>query len=351
MCVYLLYMGARQGESDGSKVFLTACVVAGFIAVALTSGTGPAYATHCHDDGGGGGWSTESDCQHDDYDDDENRICEDGDTGFVTDTDGDGEMDCFDNDNDGDWLTDKKEDQEAIYNRDLWDTDGGSTGDGDGIPDAWDVAPTGADLPLAQPDVPWYDLSDDGTCDGSFSEPGDPWVYHFRVWLGHKKSDGTLSKENPTPLAPPSGWTKDNHGHSHPTGREKTGWTPEENEGTSGIGSVDDGDYTLPSNVTGYGVTDDDDQPSIGIEVAMRDHDGHEGGGEEDMDHWNGPQLKAKWDYQLADGGIDTSWTSPDAECNAAFKASFEDPINVDALAVSTYHADHPQTMIYSDTV
>lgn len=282
------------------------------------------------------------------YDENENEICGPHEPAWLQDTDGDGELDCLDNDDDGDYLTDKLEDQHLFYAQKQADNDG------DGVVDSYDLLPDNRNPKVAGIDVPTLDLGDTG-CDGPGSEPADPFVTTFHVWFGHVDPKDGVQQETKTMLAKPTGWTKEHHLHNRPKDAMDPGWSLKSRDAAMvGPGAIDEGKYTLPHDVRAFGIDDEGDAPAIGLAVGLQDHDGHAGGGEETIDLEAGDDTEAAWTYELGRSGEIGSETIPKGgtdECHADIKGAFDDLVPTDAIPIAAYHADHPGEMIYTDTV
>lgn len=290
-----------------------------------------------------------------DFEANENKVCDAGDPLWFSDQDGDGEFDCFDNDNDGDLLTDELEYKTKPYNMNNPTTDGF-------IRDDWDIAPGTTDYELAGVDMPKIDLADSG-CDGVGSEPADPYIRHInhgtdneettlKVFHGANYSGG-FDMASDTLLEDPEGWSKDNHIHSHDTEPFDPSWTLDGlNDVAVGPGAFDNHRYSLPHNVSLYNVDAAGEEPAIGLTFGLNDHDGHEGGGEEEIDLADGAALNAEFTYELRTESEELKpWTNPDATCFAKVRAVFDDIVPRTTNDIAVHRAANPHQMIYTDTV
>lgn len=294
-----------------------------------------------------------------DFESNENKVCDAGDPGWLSDQDGDLEIDCLDNDNDGDLLTDELEYKNSWYDMNNPFTDGV-------VRDDWDVAPGTTDYELAGVDMPAIDLGDSG-CDpgilgSSESEPADPYIRHhddgettLRVKFGANSSAG-FTAESQTLLADP--WTREDG--EHPDSASKEPFDPEwvldsADRAAVGPGAVSSNRYSLHHNVSAYGVDQAGEEPAIQLTFGLQDHD-HDQGDEEEIDLADGAPLDAEWTYELREQNKEsdpktTNWTDPDGTCFAMVKGQFDDIVPQTTNDIAGYRAVNPHKMIYADTV
>lgn len=268
----------------------------------------PVGANHCFEDGefredlcpeGGVGNSGDT------YEDDENLVCDDADAlGWLADTDDDGTVNCRDNDDDGDGLTDKLErihpsvyDHENAYQTQDIDNDNNIDGK--------DIAPAAQWGAFAFLGATIYDRPNGGCNDPTFREWPDPVITELKLDYGageESLADNGYGIE---------GW--------------KWGSSPDDHRddrGTNDVGDlkIDDGDpfnggnnkdvrwdddeghavFDLHDSIHGYDNLAAGERPHVDLTIGMKDHDSFDENHNGDrMDLTDGAGVFATLSYPL----------------------------------------------------
>lgn len=263
------------------------------------------------------------------YDPNENKRCGIANPGWVTDTDGDGTVDCLDNDDDGDMLTDRYEEVFRGYDFQDRDHDGDAPSDGDGIPDSYDIRP---DLPGESTwSISARDYNGDG-CD--IGTKPDPYLGTFKVKL---RSTETVD------LTIPSGWHRDAHVDNRAAGdvSDLTIDSPSD-EPTE----VESGEYDLYDDIRQYGTTPEGKAPRLVLVASLIDHD-VDNDDTMDLDPDAGETMY-RAEVNLMENE-DIRENVGDG-CRGKLKFSFENSIWRRWVCTAVHHANHPEETIYTDT-
>lgn len=271
-----------------------------------------------------------------------------GPTKDYRDPDGDGVSNCEDADDDGDLLTDPLEEDELSTNSQARDSDG------DGIADASDLDPATGSTGMTTVSLAaaLYDPASTG-CDGWGSEPADPWIETFTVkWGGGDAYDSVALQE-------PPGWQEPQDSHLHDRPRQEPPPDLTINDKSSnndgGEGDVTDGALSVSQDVWNWDYSNVGDVPKVKIILALRDHDGHAGGGEEVIDLAPGGGSQGSWTYHLSEegtkGGPETKKTQGFDDCSAEMWMDFGDEISDKPLNVALYHRSHPNELVHKSDV
>lgn len=263
------------------------------------------------------------------YDADENKRCGIVNLGWVTDTDGDDVVDCLDNDDDGDKLTDEYEGTFRGYDFQDRNHDGDRSSNGDSLPDPYDIRP---DLPGASKwSISARDYNGDG-CDVG-SKP-DPYLGTFKAKL---RSTETVD------LAIPSGWQRDDHVDDRAAG-DVSDLTVNSRPDEPSL--VTSGEYDLYDDIRQYGTTPSGEAPRLVLIASLIDHD---------VDNDDTMDLDPDADETVYRAEVnlmedeDSKQSSGDG-CRGRLKFSFENNVWKRWVCTAVHHALHPEEMIYTDT-